>query len=32
MPWWVWLVIGVVTGGVAAYLWLALYFAGVFRR
>lgn len=31
MPWWAWLLIGVVTGGVVCYVWLAVYLSGVFR-
>jgi hypothetical protein len=32
MPWWAWVLIGIVTGGVGVYLWLALYLSGAFRR
>lgn len=32
MPWWVWLLVGLVTGGVFAYVGLMLYLGKAFRR
>ena len=31
MPWWAWLAIGIVTGGIGLYVWLAIYLSGAFR-
>lgn len=31
MPWWLWLIIGILTGGVAVYFWLGWYFSKVYR-
>jgi hypothetical protein len=32
MPWWAWALIGIVTGGVVAYVWIGLYLSKAFRQ
>jgi hypothetical protein len=32
MPWWCWLILGLLTGGIVVYVALGLYLGGAFRR